>query len=596
MEENTDIRCPSCGRETPPATYCAHCGASLHRPTGIRERRFAAAPHQHLLTPAVVATLFPRLPIRGDLTFRVLLGMGTALIGSLALASLFPLALIAAAVVVPLVVVLYFREVDLYEQEPWRILTLTVVWGAAAGVGVGFLHDAVQSAGAVLAPQTSARAVVWDGVLLPLIGLVAVLAGPLILLRQRGFDDVLDGVTFGGAAAVTFAGASLLTHSTTFLAAGLAPAGLVAPWTLRLLTLGIVVPVLDAAVLGGASGALWLRYRSPPTERERHGWLGNPALALAAAGVFVVGSALLQLYLDPWAALAAVLVLAAVAIVWLRALIHVGLLEELGESEAASGTTCANCHHDVFGAAFCSYCGAARRALPKHGRPHGPGDRRLAIAGFATGLAVLVGAALIAIVVARPAQYRPQCPPSQNGCATPLRVTGLGGPGSAPPKPHAWRGLGNVGVTYDARQWRVVTSTPNDLDITYQNRLELTIQPTAVAGRTEEQVLQSQLAFLRERYPDLELDAAHPLASAAVGTVSGVGGFYAGHDASDGSPVEALIEVASNDGLNVVVSTWTSQQAQTSTVGAATPFDVLVQADAVLESYAWPSEARRAGR
>jgi hypothetical protein len=584
-----DVNCPSCGRENPPAVHCAYCGALLHPPAGGRERGFAAAPHQHLRAPAVVATLFPHLPLRGDFTFRVLLAAGCALIASLALAGLFPVALIAAAVVVPVLVILYFREVDLYEQEPLRVLALTVLWGAAAGLGVGFLHDAVENAGAVLAPQTSGHAVLWDGILLPLIGVAVVLGGPLVLLRHRSFNDVLDGVTFGGAAAVTFAGAALLTHSSTFLAAGLAPAGLVAPWTLRLLTLGIAVPVLDAAALGAAAGSFWLRYRSSPAERARHGWLGRPALAVAGAGVLLVGSALLQLYLDPWAALAAVAALAGVGLVWLRALIHVGLLEERGESERTPLTACPNCHRVVFGAAFCSYCGVAVRALPKHGRAHEGHNRRALIARFTLALAAIVGAALIAIAVAEPAPYRPSCPVPQTGCATPLRVTGIGGPGRPEPRPRTWQGLDGARVTYDARLWSVQASKPRDLDIAYQDRLELTIQPQAIAGRSDEQLLEDQLSFLRSRYPDLQLDGAHPLASVDVGAVSGIGGLYAGHDAIDGSPVEVLIEVATKDGVNVVVSAWTSEQAQTSTIGAATAFDVLTQADVVLESFEWPS-------
>ena len=79
------------------------------------------------------------------------------------------------------------------------------------------------------------------------------------------------------------------------------------------------------------------------------------SIAVAGAGVLLVGSALLQLYLDQWAALAAILALAAVAIVWLRALIHIGLLEERRETETAPLTACPNCHRVAFRAAFCSY-------------------------------------------------------------------------------------------------------------------------------------------------------------------------------------------------------------------------------------------------
>src|SRR5579862_8599666 len=329
MEEASGYRrCASFGRDVPPGAFCAACGAELASEAGERRAHFAAAPRQHVLAPSVVTTLWPHLPRRGDDTFRGLLAAGTALIGSLALAGLFPVALIAAAVVVPLLVLAYFREVDLYEQEPALVLALTVVAGAVVGVGLGFLREAESGAGAVLGAQTSGHAVLWNGVLLPVLGLAGALAGPLVLLRHRSFNDVLDGVTFGGASAVALAGAELLTHSATFLAAGLAPAGLVEAWTLRLLTLGIAVPVLAAAAVGAAAGACWLRYRAPPRDRAIHRLLAEPALAIAIAAVLLVTSALLQLYLDSWAALAAVAALAVAAILWLRILIHVGLLEE----------------------------------------------------------------------------------------------------------------------------------------------------------------------------------------------------------------------------------------------------------------------------
>ena len=93
---------------------------------------------------------------------------------------------------------------------------------------------------------------------------------------------MLDGVTFGGAAAVTFAGAELLTHSSEFLSGGLAPVGLVAPWTLRVLTLGVAVPVLAAAAIGALAGALWLRFRAPQTDSRPHKLLAQPVLACSS--------------------------------------------------------------------------------------------------------------------------------------------------------------------------------------------------------------------------------------------------------------------------------------------------------------------------
>ena len=595
MGDAADTHCPSCGGEAPRGVYCVHCGALLHPVAGERGRHYAAAPHQHLLTPGIVSTLFPHLPVRGHNTFRALLGIGILLIGSLALAGLFPVALIAAAVLVPLLVLLYLREVNVYEQEPLRVLALTVLWGAAGGVGLGLLRDAVESSGSVLASQTTTHAVIWNGVALPLIGLVVVLGGPLVLLARGGFDDVLDGVTFGGATAVSFAGAELLTHSSEFLAGGLAPSGLVAPWALRVLTLGVAVPVLAAAAVGAASGALWLHYRPPAGNRRQRRVVGRPALAVALAALALVGAALLQLYLNRWAALAALVALDIGALIWLRLLIHVGLVEARTQAVASSAGPCANCGRAVPADAFCSYCGVATRALPKSGAGHSRRDRGAAAARFGVGLAVLVGVAVAVMAAVEPGPYRPPCGPGQ-GCADPPRGSGSLNPAvRLPADNRVWVSSLGVRVTYDASHWHVVLSSGSELDLTFAGELELTVQTRGSGGADQQQTLDDQVDFLRGRYPDLELDAAHPLVSAELGSVAAVGGIYAGHDAVDGRPVEALIEVATKANVTALVSAWTSEQAQSSTDGSATPFAVFVDADAVLEGFQWPSKGAAGG-
>jgi hypothetical protein len=591
MAEGADTRCPSCGGETPRGSYCVDCGALLHPVAGERGRHFAAAPNQHLLTPGIVSTLFPHLPLRGHNTFRALLWIGILLVGSLSLAGLFPVALIAAAVLVPLLVLLYLREVNLYEQEPLRVLALTVVWGAAAGVALGLLRDRVESPGSVLASQTTTHAVIWNGVALPLIGLVVVLGGPLVLLARGRFDDVLDGVTFGGAAAVSFAGAELLTHSSVFLAGGLAPAGLVAPWTLRVLTLGVAVPVLAAAMIGAASGALWLHYRAPAGDGFHLRMLGQPVLAVALAALALVGSALIQLYLNRWTALAALVVLDIGALIWLRLLIHVGLVEVRMEAGASSAGACVNCGRAMPRAAFCSYCGVATRALPKSGRGHSRRDRGAAGARFGVGLAVLVGAAVAVMAAVEPGAYAPPCKPGQ-GCADPPRGSGSLNPALRLRQDNrVWVSSLGVRVSYDASRWQVLASSGSELDLTFANELELTVQTRNAGGVSEQQTLEDQVDFLRGRYPDLELDAGHPVVSAQLGAVAAVGGLYAGHDAVYGRPVEALIEAATQANVTALVSAWTSEQAQSSTDGSATAFGVFVNADAVLEGFQWPSAA-----
>ena len=69
----------------------------------------------------------------------------------------------------------------------------------------GLLVRAVAPANAAGGVQGSP--LLTQGVLLPLLGVAIMLAGPLVLLPYRKFNDVLDGTTFGATTAVTFWGA-----------------------------------------------------------------------------------------------------------------------------------------------------------------------------------------------------------------------------------------------------------------------------------------------------------------------------------------------------------------------------------------------------
>jgi hypothetical protein len=575
--------------ETPAAAHCVRCGGSLAAgDAGRAARGFAAAPHEHRLAPRIVSTIFPHLPRARLETFRALLGLGTLVIACLALAGLYPVALIASAVLVPLLTILYFREVDLYEDEPLRVLALTAAWGGAAGVGVGFLADAVRNGNATLASQTTGHAVLWNGVLLPSIGFLLVLAGPLVLLPYRKFDDVLDGVTFGGACAVVFAGAELLTHSSTFLSAGLDPPGLVTPWAVRLLTLGIAVPVLAAAAVGSATGALWLRYRAPRRDRSRLGPLGRPALAVPVAAAMLVGSAVLQLYLNRWAALAAVAALGVAALVWLRLLVHVGLAEEAAEVDVGPRSTCANCGAETPRHTFCANCGIALRALPKQGPAVLSRDWRRPAAAFALGLAALVGLATVVMAAVRPGPVHAPCPGS-GACANPPRLPVAAHGSGASSRLKTWTSTLGIRLGFDPLRWHVDAKSGRRIQLTHADELMLLVETFPAGGTTSGELLSAQLASMRDRYPDLELDPdpSHQPPSVTVGSVAGVGAAYAGHDV-DGNPVEVLIDAASADDVAVVLDVWTSRQPRTSAYGRATAFDVLVYSDQVLESLRWP--------
>ncbi len=369
------MKCPRCEHDVPATSYCVRCGEWLvddlsKSPSG--RRGFAASPNESALRPSVISTVFPQLP-RADMdSFRFSLALGAAAIIVLGIFRLFPLGLVGAAVLMPLLVVLYLWDVDLYEDEPIPVLCLTIAWGAGAGVLVGILSKHLVAQGVGLAVRTSNHTLLWSGLLIPLLSFALMLAGPLPLLPYRKFNDVLDGATFGAASAVAFVGAELLTHSADFLGAGVRPVGATVPWALRLLSLGIMVPILGACAIGAAAGALWLRYRAPVRDRNVLGPLGHPAFATPLAAGLIVGGALIQLYTDTWLELLLLALDALLALLWLRRMIHLGLLQEASELEIGPPVSCGNCGRQTPRHTFCAHCGVSLSAMPKGQVPPRP--------------------------------------------------------------------------------------------------------------------------------------------------------------------------------------------------------------------------------
>jgi hypothetical protein len=286
-----------------------------------------------LLHPRLIATLFPRLPRDSHRSYWLALGLGSAAIVVLAALRLFPVALIAAALLLPLLVALYLIDVNAYGDEPVWALSLTMVWGAVAGVGFGLLALAVAPSAASVIVNGTSQYLLVQGLVLPFCGFFVLLLGPLILLRYQHFNAVLDGVTFGASTGAAFGGAQAITYSAHLLGAGLRPGGAVLPWVWRLLSLGLGMPIVTVGAAAAACSALWLRYRAPVRDAQALGALGHPAVALPLAGLLVAGAAVGETFLSAGGWLVWLVGFDLVALSLLAQTIHIGLLEE----EAADG-------------------------------------------------------------------------------------------------------------------------------------------------------------------------------------------------------------------------------------------------------------------
>jgi ribosomal protein L32 len=362
------IPCPACGQPTPRGRFCVRCGAPHDEDWEGRSRtrsHFAAASHQHVALPDLVSTVFPHLPRGSHAGFRLALAGGTGAVLALAALRLFSVALIAAALLLPLLVVVYLIDVDVYEEEPAWAFALTIGWGAITGVGFGALALHVAPSTVDVIVHGTSQYVVRQGLVLPFAGLLVLLVGPLSLLRYRRFHDVLDGVTFGASAGAAFAGAQALTYGVHFFGAGIRPGGAVGPWIWRLLATGLGMPILIMGAAGSVCAAMWLRYRAPARDAEALGPLGHPLVAVPLCAALVMAGAVGETFLAGWAWLLWLAAFDFVVIVMLRRAIHVGLLEEALEIPIGPTLICPNCRTATARHTFCVNCGISLQALPK---------------------------------------------------------------------------------------------------------------------------------------------------------------------------------------------------------------------------------------
>ena len=366
------ITCNECGNQVPRMQFCIRCGDPLgdeYAAEHVREqrRRFAAAPDERVNAVALVSTLFPQLPRADMRSFRLAFAAGVAIVVGLALLGFYPVALTSAAVLVPLLMVLYLWDVDIYEDEPVWVIGATMLWGVIAGVAFGWLLQHLPSAVGFGRPDLAGT--LTAGVGLPILEGLVMIAGPLLLLRWKMFNDVLDGATFGAASAVTFSGTHLIVQSLPMFGAGLRPAGDALPWIIQLLSLGVLQPVIAAGAIGALGAALWLRYRAPVSDRNALGLVGNPVVALIGALALLVAAGLAKTLLTLIPQTLVLAVIAVVALLWLRRALHLGLLQESRETGVRGDIRCPNCGLTTPEHTFCGNCGVSLRALPTSRRP-----------------------------------------------------------------------------------------------------------------------------------------------------------------------------------------------------------------------------------
>jgi RNA polymerase subunit RPABC4/transcription elongation factor Spt4 len=367
--EQSLVECPHCGALVPDGAYCGDCGAHLVDPDGrLRADHYAAAPNERVVKIALVSTFFPHLPQRHAHVFREALIIGVLVVVLLGAVQLYAPALLAAAVLLPVLYVLYLHEVGLYESEPVRVFGATFVVGAALGTAYTLVAAHLIS-GRIGGTR---QGPIITAVLLPVIAQLLMLIGPLLLLARARFDETLDGLTFGVLAALGFTTAAVITGYWHVLTAPLRGAGSVSATDIAgVLRSAILAAIVNAGTTATVTASVWLQHHGLSRRRHLSVWRGVPVTVALAFGVQIaLGLASyyarsLTLLLVLWA------VADAVVLVWLRILIHNALLEEGSERATGAPSACPECHRLVPTMLFCPACGVARSAASKRTRDQG---------------------------------------------------------------------------------------------------------------------------------------------------------------------------------------------------------------------------------
>jgi RsiW-degrading membrane proteinase PrsW (M82 family) len=368
------MHCPHCGREAPDGRFCGYCGASLTtqgRPRPRRRHAYAAHPHEHVLHPSVVTTFFPHLNVQRTQQLRWILLGGAVLIFLLGLGRLVPLAIVASALFAPLLYLFYFVDVEIYENEPLRVLGGTFLLGALLGAALNLaLYRALLSVEYTLPGEPpSTDFLLLSGAVLPLVSLALMLVGPLVLFStRRRFKETLDGLAFGVASGLGFAAAQSLIFSWQLVTGPFQEEGEGYTWALPMIKTAVLLPLLFGAAAGLVCAVLWLR-RDPTPPRRQLGALASLPIALGLATLALVVPALgSALGGNEWLTLAWYGGALLVVMLVLRHVLHLALVEKAHELGHGGTMRCPHCQHLAPDVAFCPSCGLALRSAAKRHR------------------------------------------------------------------------------------------------------------------------------------------------------------------------------------------------------------------------------------
>ena len=411
--------CRVCGAAPADGEFCGRCGARTTTrrgdgPEWLRRSAYAASDGP-LLRPAFTTTIFPMLPRRLLLVFRLAPAAVVALLIVTAVWRWQPPLVAVVGLGLPLLFVAYLYATDAVARLPRTAWVATVGIGAGLGVvwALGTEAAAAREGGDALGIPPSLTRILVTDLAVPLSFVLCLFAAAVVVRAWRPVErESLTGFAVGALSAFWFTGVGTLTRLSSSFASeadtentrsalGLVVAALVQ---------GVALPLTAAAVAGAFGASLW--FVGPRDGAPLPRWAPPSPLAVAVFGVIAfLGLGVVDLTGPPYPVEVALYALLAVlALAVLRMVLHTTLLHE-ARRERTALEPCPQCGADASGPLFCSRCGVARTAIARRTtRP------ALLTTALSAGTAVLLAGSVALSALLTPPEPNYVCPPD---CGSP---------------------------------------------------------------------------------------------------------------------------------------------------------------------------------
>ncbi|MCW2765658.1 MAG: Membrane proteinase PrsW, cleaves anti-sigma factor RsiW, family [Nocardioides sp.] len=385
------MTCPTCNSDNPDvAFYCHKCGTSLRGSASTRAGSYAVQSSEGVNQFALISTIMPATNRETADNYRwAMIASAVLIIGATAF-GLLPIAVAAAAFLIPVAYLVYIYDVNLWEDAPAPVVVglFLVTGGLSVLVSLIFYRWVFESqflemvGGSARGEATSLSipALLIFAILLPVVAEVVKNLPGVLLARMPQFDDMIDGLTFGVAAGTAYAAfETIVVFSSVFTSGDFRTEQGLSTWIVVIVNLMVVKSLIYGTATGIAVAAF--SGKGEGYDGFTPYYVKNFAFAAGVNILYWLGVRLAA-YL-PFGQTIGLLwgfVILGVLVIRIRVMMQAALLEAAIEDAAKAGTSkrdsfvetfCPECENMLLvGAQFCIACGTSVRSTSHQARKH----------------------------------------------------------------------------------------------------------------------------------------------------------------------------------------------------------------------------------